>query len=129
MESFEIRTEERVEIVGITSNVKDAVDVENGVCTVYVRHTTAGVTVNENESRLVEDMVEALERLVPRGDGYRHDEIDGNADAHLRGMLLDSSVTVPVVDGDPALGTWQSILLFEGDGPRSREVLVECVEE
>lgn len=126
---FEVRTEERVELIDVTPEVRDAVNVESGVCTVFVRHTTAGITINEDEPRLIEDMVDVLKELVPRGNGYRHDEIDGNADAHLRGMLLDSSVTVPVADGDPALGTWQSIMLFEGDGPRTREVAVGCVEE
>lgn len=129
METLEVSTEERVEVVDVTPDVSDAVYVEEGLCTVFVRHTTAGVTVNENEARLVEDLVDVLEKLVPRGDGYRHDQIDGNADAHLRSTLLDSSVTLPVKDGGLALGTWQSVLLFEGDGPRTREVVVGCVEE
>lgn len=124
-----IETEGRVSVTDITDQVSDVVplDVGQGVCTVFVPHTTAGVTVNEAESRLIADLEAALADLVPTGDGYRHDAVDDNADAHLRSVLLGPSVTIPVSTGDLDLGTWQSVLLFEGDGPRTRQVEVSVL--
>ncbi|QIO22822.1 secondary thiamine-phosphate synthase enzyme YjbQ [Haloarcula sp. JP-L23] len=121
---LQIDTDERVTVVDVTDDVAAAVpdDVEEGVCTVFVRHTTAGVCVNEREQRLLTDLEDALECLVPADEQYSHDRLDGNADAHLRAMLLGCSVAVPVRDGDLALGTWQSVLFVECDGPRTRTV-------
>jgi secondary thiamine-phosphate synthase enzyme len=122
--SFEVRTDERVTTVDITDRVASAIpDDATGTCTVFVEHTTAGVSVNEAESRLLGDIERALTELVPES-GWDHDEIDDNADAHLRSMLLGRDVTVPVEDGTLGLGTWQSILLVECDGPRTRRVTV-----
>lgn len=104
-------------------------DAESGICTVFVRHTTAGVVVNENEHRLLSDIEGFLEEVVPGDGGYHHDTIDDNADAHLRSILLGESVTVPVSAGKLALGTWQSVLFVESDGPRPREVEVVTVTE
>ncbi|MFA1611815.1 secondary thiamine-phosphate synthase enzyme YjbQ [Halobellus rubicundus] len=124
--SFQVETGERVDVRDVTAEVAAAVpaDVERGVCTVFVPHTTAGVVVNENESRLRADLTRALDSIVPRGDGYEHDAIDDNADAHLRAMLLGESVSIPVADGSLDLGTWQSVLFVESDGPRTRSVEV-----
>jgi secondary thiamine-phosphate synthase enzyme len=124
--SVRIQTDERVEVLDVTGEVSRAVpeDVTEGVCTVFVPHTTAGVVVNEAEHRLLSDVERALERLVPRGERYDHDAIDDNADAHLRTMLLGESVSVPIEDGELALGTWQSILFVECDGPRTRRLTV-----
>ncbi|MFB6354250.1 MAG: secondary thiamine-phosphate synthase enzyme YjbQ [Halobacteriales archaeon] len=121
---LQVDTDARVELIDVTDDVAAAVPaaVERGVCTVYVPHTTAGVVVNEPEDRLLSDIEGMLERLVPSGDGYAHDAIDDNADAHLRATVLGESATVPVEDGALALGTWQSILFVECDGPRSREL-------
>lgn len=120
----QIETDGRVAVVDVTDRVAGEIpaDVDRGTCTVFVRHTTAGITVNEAEPGLLEDLEAALERLVPALDGYRHDRIDDNADAHLRSILLGSAATVPVKDGRLDLGTWQSLLLVEGDGPRRRTV-------
>ncbi|MFC7045356.1 secondary thiamine-phosphate synthase enzyme YjbQ [Halobacteriaceae archaeon GCM10025711] len=123
--SIEVSTPERVAIVDITDRVADAVPAGvDGVATAFVQHTTAGIVVQEDESRLLSDVKGELQRLVPRDEGYAHDAIDDNADAHLRAMLLGESVSVPVEDGDLALGTWQSILLVDCDGPRTRTVSV-----
>jgi len=84
-----------------------------------------GVVVNEAESRLLDDLAAALDDLIP-DSGWQHDEIDDNADSHVRAMLVGESVTVPVADGTPQLGRWQSILAVECDGPRSR-TLTLCV--
>jgi secondary thiamine-phosphate synthase enzyme len=106
----------------VAAAVPDGLDA--GVCTVFVPHTTAGVVVNENESRLLSDVERLLAELAPRGDDYDHDAIDDNADAHLRATLLGSSVSIPVEDGELALGTWQSVLFAECDGPRTRRLEV-----
>lgn len=126
---LEVSTNDRSDLVDVTADVESAVpdDVESGVCIVFVPHTTAGVIVNESEPRLREDIQSALERLAPHGAGYAHDEIDNNADAHLRAMLLGESVTIPVNDGSLALGRWQSVLFVEGDGPRTRRVRILTV--
>lgn len=123
-----IDTTDRLDIVDITDEVDQAVpdDMTQGVCTVFVQHTTAGVVVNEHERRLLSDVEGALQDLVPQHDDYAHDELDDNADSHLRTLLLDESVSVPVREGTLALGTWQSILLVDCDGPRTRSVTVTC---
>lgn len=123
---FEVRTEAATDVVDVTGPVEEARADETraGTCTVFVAHTTAGVVVNEAEPRLLADVENALEVIVPDDGDYRHDELDGNAAAHLRAMLAGESVTVPIVDGELALGTWQSILLVECDGPRQRTVQV-----
>lgn len=129
METVEVSTEERVQIKDITQEVRSAVDIQEGISTVFVRHTTAAITINEAEERLKRDIVDTLEQLIPENAGYEHDEIDSNADAHLRSMLLNSEVSIPVTEGELALGTWQSIMLFEGDGPRSRTIIIASVGE
>ena len=126
---IEVNTNERVEVIDVTSDVAAAVpnSLESGLCTVFVPHTTAGVIVNENEMRLISDIERLLDRLVPCDERYEHDEIDDNADAHLRATLLGESVSVPVVDNDLTLGTWQSVLFVECDEPRTRRLQVMIV--
>jgi len=125
-----ISTSGPVDVVDVTADVEDAVPghLDAGTCTVFVPHTTAGVVVNEAEGRLLDDVERALESWVPSTGDYRHDEIDDNAAAHLRSILLGESVTVPVEDGSLALGTWQSVLLVEGDGPRTRRFRIVVSE-
>ena len=89
----------------------------------FVRHTTAGVVVNEAESRLLRD-IEAFVAGLADDSGWQHDQIDDNADSHLRALLLGESVQVPISDGRLDTGTWQSVLLVECDGPRQRTVTV-----
>jgi secondary thiamine-phosphate synthase enzyme len=122
---FEVSTASRSQMVDITSRVREVVrgsGVEEGICQVYIPHTTAGVTVNEAaDPDVAADILEHLERLVPRGR-YRHRE--GNADAHIKASLVGFSALLPVSGGDLALGTWQGIFLCEFDGPRRRRVKV-----
>lgn len=122
---FDVRTDAETAVEDVTDRVNEAIpdDAAAGTCTVLVRHTTAGVVVNEAESRLLGDIERFVAELVP-DRGWRHDEIDDNADAHLRAMLLGPSVTLPVTDGRLDLGSWQSVLLVECDGPRSRTLEV-----
>jgi secondary thiamine-phosphate synthase enzyme len=122
MVPFEVRTDGQTAVTDITAQVADALpDDADGTATVFVRHTTAAVTVNEGERRLLSDLGNALVDLVPN-TGYAHDEIDGNADSHVRATLIGPDVTIPVSDGEPDMGTWQSVLLVECDGPRTRTV-------
>lgn len=124
MPEFTVSTDERTQAIDVTSEVAAALpDDAAGTCTVFVEHTTAGVVVQEAESRLLTDIERAVERLVP-DEGWRHDEIDDNADSHIRATLLGESVTIPVAEGRPALGTWQSVVFVECDGPRRRTVRV-----
>lgn len=121
---FTVSTDDRLTVVDVTDRVAAAVPADtSGTITVYVEHTTAGVTINEAESRLLGDFEQALADLVP-DEGWAHDEIDDNADSHVRAMLVGPSATVPVEDGQLGLGTWQSVLLVECDGPRTRTVRV-----
>ena len=121
-----VHTDGPIDVVDVTEAVEDAVpaDVERGTCHVFVGHTTAGVTINEAEAGLRSDLQATLERFAPSDEEYRHDRIDDNAAAHLQAMLLGSSVTVPIEDGTLALGTWQSILFVDCDGPRTRRLRV-----
>lgn len=121
---IEVTTEEPIDVVDVTDRVADTVPAgADGVCTVFVEHTTAGVCLNEAEPRLLAD-IERFVSELSADEGWRHDELDGNADAHLRSMLLGRSVSVPVTDGTPDLGTWQSVLLVDCDGPRTRTMRV-----
>lgn len=123
---FGVQTSVRSELVDITREVTTAVresGLEEGVVIVYVPHTTAGVTINENADPSVRaDIVMALERLVPRDLPFTH--LEGNADAHVKASLMGSSVTIPLSTGRLQLGTWQGIFFAEFDGPRHRRVLV-----
>ncbi len=123
-ERFSVETCRRTHVVDITDDVNRVLpDDVDGVATVFVRHTTAGITVNEGESRLLDDMETFLDGLVD-DDGWTHDRLDDNADSHLRALVVGPSETVPVTAGALDLGTWQSVLLVECDGPRSRTVEV-----
>ncbi|EJN58233.1 secondary thiamine-phosphate synthase enzyme [Halogranum rubrum] len=122
-----VETDDRLCVVDVTDRVADVVPADaDGLCTVFVRHTTAGICLQENERRLVGDIERFLSETVA-DEGWDHDELDGNADAHLRAMLVGNSVTVPVSDGELDCGTWQSLLFVECDGPRTRQVSVRVV--
>jgi secondary thiamine-phosphate synthase enzyme len=125
---FVLRTQRTQEMVDITKRVADAVrqsGVADGICLVYVPHATAAVAINENaDPNVCEDILEALDRLIPEGR-WRHDRIDRNAAAHIKATILGPSETVPVRGGRLRLGTWQSLMLVELDGPRERSVIVE----
>jgi len=126
MSTFSVETDRRLQVVDVTDEVRSALSSDaTGTATVFVEHTTAGIAVNEAESHLLGDFETMLGDLVP-DEGWDHDRIDDNADAHLRTLLLGPGETVPVDDGDLSLGTWQSVLLVECDGPRRREIDVRA---
>jgi len=117
-----IKTSRRCEMIDITRKVENAMGIDEGVATIYVKHTTAGITINENADPDVRrDILWKLEKLVPN-EGFHHSE--GNSDAHIKASLMGSSVQAIVHKGRLQLGTWQSIFFCEFDGPRNRNVLV-----
>ena len=122
--SVSIRTGSRVEMKDITTLVQKEVSgagVTDGLCTVYVPHTTAGVTINEGADPAVcHDIISKLNELVPANAGYRH--MEGNSDSHIKASMMGSSVTVIIEKGKLLLGTWQRIFFCEYDGPRNRRV-------
>ncbi len=130
MHTLEVRTHEREEFVEITDRVQAVLaesPVSSGVVVVFVPHTTAGITINENaDPDVVHDMLLTLKRLVPKdAAGYRHAE--GNSDSHVKASMMGSSCHVLVEQGRLVLGTWQGVYLCEFDGPRTRTVHVQVL--
>lgn len=130
-----IQTEGEVQMLDITDHVRNEVKnsgIMNGICTVFVPGATAALTTIEHEPGLLEDFPEALERLFPKGIAYKHHLRwhDGNGHSHVRASFLGPDLTVPVVNGDLLLGTWQQIVLVELDvRPRNREIIVQIMGE
>jgi secondary thiamine-phosphate synthase enzyme len=126
--TIHVRTRERLDVIDVTSDVAEIVRasaIDEGLCTVFVRHATAAIVINENaDPGFRVDLVNALSRMFPEGV-WEHDKIDDNGAAHLKATLLGPSESVPIRGGRLALGTWQGITLVECDGPRDREVLVD----
>ena len=122
-----VKTNSRTEFVDITSMIQEKVSeegVKDGICVIYVPHTTAGITINEGADPAVcKDIMDRLSYLVPHNDGYRH--MEGNSDSHIKASVMGSSVTVLIENGRIMLGTWQSIFFCEFDGPRSRKVYIK----
>ncbi|MCX9010192.1 MAG: secondary thiamine-phosphate synthase enzyme YjbQ [Candidatus Methanoperedens sp.] len=128
---MEIQTVRRVELVDITDRVRAKIKesgITDGICVISTRHTTGSIIINENERGLRADILDILEALVPANKNYAHNQIDNNGDSHLRAVLLGASEIVPVENGHPVLGTWQSIFFVELDGPRTRSVNVKIIE-
>ncbi len=130
MVTFSIATRARCEVQDITPQVQTALaraNVRDGLVIVFVPHTTAGVTINENaDPDVARDVLAQLEQMVPwEQPFYRHGE--GNSAAHIKASLMGSSVSIPVSQGRMGLGTWQGIWFCEFDGPRTRQVQVTCL--
>lgn len=125
-----VKTRAQTELVDITADVSRLVadsGVRNGLCLVYVPHTTAGVTINENADPSVpKDLMMVLNQMVPWKADYRH--LEGNSPAHVKSTLVGASQTIAVENGRLVLGTWQGVFFCEFDGPRSRTVQVHIVE-
>ncbi len=131
------------EFIDITEWVAQCVadsQIANGFAVVYSKHTTAAIKINENEPLLLQDMAEFLEKISPRENGYQHNNFEirtvnmnenesPNGHAHLQHLLLGTSETVPVIDGEMQFGTYQSVFFIELDHPRPREVMVQVVGE
>lgn len=124
-----VRTNQAQQFIEITREVQKVVSevgLEDGLVVVYVPHTTAGVTINENgDPAVVRDILVNLERVFPVQGDYRHYE--GNSHAHIKASLMGSSCTIPVENGTLQLGTWQGIYFCEFDGPRQRKVQIKLI--
>jgi len=127
---FRIRTSSHTEMINMTDKVREIVSdggVTNGLCTIFIPHTTAAVTINENADPDVQiDFMKEINKIVPWEDGYRHGE--GNSAAHLKASMTGFSQTVIIHDGSLLLGTWQGIYFLEYDGCRTRTVYVQLMQ-
>ncbi len=124
MNEITVQSKSRTDFIDITSSVQqfaDGIGMKDGLITVFVPHTTAGITINENaDPDVPADMETVLDRMVPWSGGYRHSE--GNTAAHVKASLMGSSVQVIVKNSKLCLGTWQSVYFCEFDGPRTRKI-------
>ena len=129
VQTFQMKTSIQYELIDITRSVQEAVKktgVKDGICIIFIPHTTAAVTINENaDPSVVQDILMELNKLVPFKDPYRH--MEGNSPAHIKASLVGCSEMVIVESGKLVLGTWQGIFFCEFDGPRNREVHVKVI--
>ena len=137
----ELETGEGIALHDLMPGIKDAIassGIKNGFVTVTSQHTTTAIAINENEERLVEDVKTFLNRLIPPGDKYLHNDIalrdcppdePENAHSHLAAMLLGSSEVIALAEGELQMGQYQSVMLYELDGPRTRNVNVQVYGE
>lgn len=127
---LKIDTSKREEFKDITNEIAEIVKnsgIDKGIVNIFVQHTTAGITINENaDPDVVRDMLSTFDKIVPFEDNYKHYE--GNSHAHIKASMLGSSVSIPIEEGKMILGTWQGIYFCEFDGPRNRKVVVSIIE-
>jgi secondary thiamine-phosphate synthase enzyme len=130
MNTIEISSHRQAELIDVTGEIRRAIresGITEGVVILFVPHTTAAVTINENaDPDVVRDIIMELNKIIPFKDSYRHAE--GNSAAHIKSTLVGVSETLLVKNGEPALGTWQGIYFCEFDGPRLRKLLVKILE-
>ena len=111
------------DIITVLNDIKKEKKFDEGIVSIFTKHSTSAIRVNENEKGLLNDFEKVLKDLIRENDNYRHDVIDNNAASHIRAFLLGSSETIPISDGRLNLGTWQSIFFVELDGPRSNRTV------
>lgn len=125
-----VKTSKKTQMIDITNDIKKLVSesgIREGLLIVYVPHTTAGVTINENADPSVKsDILMVLNKIIPENETYRH--LEGNSPAHLKSTLVGASQLIAIQDGDLCLGTWQGIFFCEFDGPRNRKVHIRILE-
>ena len=127
---LKINTNKHFEIIDITSKVNELIDIDEGIISIFSKHSTSAIVVNENESGLLKDFELTLDNLITDKFSYSHDRIDNNARSHLKSFMLSSSECLPIKNGKLDLGTWQSVFFVELDGPRrSRTVTLTMVGE
>jgi len=129
MEELSVKTRSKIEMIDITRLVSDVVrhsNVKHGLCIVFVPHTTAAITINENaDPAVLKDIIEELNKIIPLQDNYHH--MEGNSAAHIKATLTGSSETVIIENGELQLGTWQSLFFCEYDGPRNRKAFIKII--
>ena len=131
LEEFRVKTPKREVLVNITSEIYKIVkntNINEGVCRIFIPHTTAGVTINENaDPAVMKDIISYLNKLIPQRAGFSH--MEGNSDAHIKSSLTGPSLDIIIHKGRLVLGTWQGIMFSEYDGPRNRKVYVQVQGE
>jgi len=130
IKAIQVKSRKRIEFIDITQEIRNAVSesgVSDGICWIFVPHTTAGITINENaDPSVVVDIQEQLSKLIPYHSHYKH--LEGNADAHIKSTITNINNYCFIENGKIVLGTWQGIFFCEYDGPRTRKVLVKIIE-
>lgn len=127
---IKINTSKNFEIIDITSKINELIDIGEGIISIFSKHSTSAIVVNENESGLLKDIEFTLDNIVTDKYSYSHDRIDNNARSHLKSFILSSSECLPIKNGKLDLGTWQSVFFVELDGPRgSRTITLTMVGE
>ena len=128
--SFDINTNKRTELIDITSLVDGYIkksEIRDGICIIFIPHTTAGITINENyDTSVKKDILNTLNKLVPENFNYTHSE--GNSPAHIKASIVGSSAALFVEDSKLVFGTWQGIFFCEFDGPRKRKVHLKIIK-
>ena len=131
LKTIDVKTERRETLLDITREIRKIVsesNVQNGVCRLFVPHTTAGITINENADPSVRnDVLNYMAKLIPQHAGFKH--IEGNSDAHIKSTLVGVSLEIPVSNKSLMLGTWQGIMFAEFDGPRNRKLHIQIQGE
>jgi len=129
LKEITIKTNTQTQILDITTQVQKVLSesgIAEGLCCVFISHTTAGVTINENADPSVkQDIVMELNKVIPFDDNYNH--LEGNSAAHIKASIIGSSVNIPVKNNNLLLGTWQGICFCEFDGPRTRKFYVKII--
>ena len=139
MNTINLHTKKQIEFINITEKVNEIVknsNVKEGVVTIFSKHTTTGIRINENEERLFMDIKIFLEKIASTSNKYLHDDIELrncpkneriNGHANIKSLILNSSEIIPIVNNEMVLGKWQSIFFIELDGKRNREVIVQTI--
>jgi secondary thiamine-phosphate synthase enzyme len=130
MKILEVKTSKKIEFIDITNQIYKILkeeNIKNGICYLFIPHTTAGITINEDADPSVkEDIINMLNKIVPENWNYEH--LEGNSPAHIKSSLIGHGEVIFIENGELALGTWQGIFLCEFDGPRRRKVLIKIIK-
>ena len=129
-ETINIKTSSRIELVDVTNKIASLISRQNissGICCLFVPHTTAGITINENADPTVQlDINSKLNELIPAGNNYSH--LEGNSDSHIKSTVVGSSLNIIIDNGKLVFGTWQGIYFCEFDGPRNRKLYIKLIK-
>ena len=131
MQDFKIESNKKMELINITEKVVNLVNnntLSDGICIVYIPHTTAAIIINENEEGLLSDIENFVGSLADNNKEWKHNKVDNNAAAHLANIAIGCEKIIPIQNGKLMLGRWQNIFFMELDGPKKREIYVEYIE-
>lgn len=130
---FKVSSSQHQELIDITDEVNRFVEKSNigsGICNVYVTHATAGIIINENyDPNICTDFLKAINKAIPEHNDYLHDRVDNNAGAHIKAAIIGPGETIPVRNNRLKLGTWQSVMLVDLDGPKERNIVVTILKD